>query len=416
MSATFWSIAVLMLLGTLALVLRPLMHRGGDERTRKLAALAAAREAGVLDEAEFAAKRDALLAADASTPPARGVPMPLVLAIALLVPLAAIGLYMWKGTPVALDPASHARRAPPAGDAASAPEMEKAIAGLAERMKGTPDDLEGWVLLARAYKSTERFAEAREAFAKALALAPENAEIMVEYAEAIALATPDRALAGEARALLERALASNPDHQRGLWLMGISEAQIGAYPAAVAAWERLLPALPSDSEVAKQVAIQIAEARLRAGMPQSTVVAGPARGTAATPTQVAQAAEPAAEASAPDGARLVVQIDIAPELRAKLGAGDTLYVFARAPQGPKMPLAIQRIAGAKFPLTVTLDDTMGMTPQMKLSSASEVVVGARVSKSGVANAQSGDFETISAPLVLAEQFGPVSLTIDRIVP
>jgi cytochrome c-type biogenesis protein CcmH len=135
---------------------------------------------------------------------------------------------------------------------------------------------------------------------------------------------------------------------------------------------------------------------------------------------VAEAPTPPATNDAPNAttgaAKLVVEIDITPELKAQLGASDVLYVFARAPQGPKMPLAIQRLPVSGFPVTVTLDDSMGMMPSMKLSSVPEVVVGARVSKTGVANAQSGDFEIISAPVALASQNTPLKLTINSVVP
>jgi cytochrome c-type biogenesis protein CcmH len=177
----------------------------------------------------------------------------------------------------------------------------------------------------------------------------------------------------------------------------------------VTIWERLLPLLPPGENVTESVREQIAQARAHAGMP-------PAAGAAA-PVAASAAPEPSATPTDATGAaKLVVEIDIAPELKAQLGANDVLYVFARAPQGPKMPLAIQRMPVSSFPVTVTLDDSMGMMPSMKLSSVPEVVVGARVSKTGVANAQSGDFEVISAPVTLATQSATLRLTINSVVP
>jgi cytochrome c-type biogenesis protein CcmH len=287
--------------------------------------------------------------------------------------------------------------------------MNEAINGLAERMAKDGGDLEGWVLLGRAYKSTQRYAEAADALAKAQALAPQDPNIMVERAEVIALTDPDRRIAGQARGLLEQALLAQPENQRAMWLMGISNVQAGEYEQAVTIWERLLPLLPPGENVTESVREQIAQARAHAGMP-------PAAGAAA-PVAVSAAPEPSATPTDATGAtKLVVEIDIAPELKAQLGANDVLYVFARAPQGPKMPLAIQRMPVSSFPVTVTLDDSMGMMPSMKLSSVPEVVVGARVSKTGVANAQSGDFEVISAPVTLATQSATLKLTINSVVP
>ena len=107
----------------------------------------------------------------------------------------------------------------------------------------------------------------------------------------------------------------------------------------------------------------------------------------------------------------MVRVDVAPELKGRIQPGDTLFVFARMPEGPRMPLAIQRRQADSLPITVTLDDSMGMLPTMKLSSSPQVVVGARISRSGNATPQSGDFQGLSAPLAVAGQDGVVDLII-----
>ncbi|MEO6688877.1 MAG: hypothetical protein ABIS07_03580, partial [Dokdonella sp.] len=88
---------------------------------------------------------------------------------------------------------------------------------------------------------------------------------------------------------------------------------------------------------------------------------------------------------------------------------------ARAASGPPMPLAIQRLKASQLPITVTLDDSMGMLPTMKLSMFPQVVIGARVSKSGNAMPQSGDLQALSAPLDV-HRSEPIALTIDKQVP
>lgn len=415
MTYQFWLFAALMLVVALAIVLRPLLRRDSADaaQSRRLAALDAAREAGVLDQAEYSAKRRVLEASGTakSTPAA---PLALVLAIALAVPLASVLVYRAKGSPQSLDPAFAAAHA---SQSDNAPSMDQAIDGLAKRLEAQPDDLEGWILLGRAYRSTERFAEASAAFQKALALDPQDPDLRIEAVELSTLAKEDRSLAGEPRKVIDDVLAKDPQHQRALWLLGVSEAQVENYAGAVAAWERLLPLLPAGENVTRSVQTQIAEARLRGKLPPSTAQPGPplpgSEATAAAPTQAAPEAE--APVAAADSPRLVVTVDIAPALREKVAAGSTLFVFARMPEGPKMPLAIQKLPVASFPVTITLDDTMGMMPQLKLSTAPQVVVGARISKTGVANPQAGDFEAFSAPLAPQGEV-PVAITIDSVVP
>jgi cytochrome c-type biogenesis protein CcmH len=407
----FWIIAALMTAAALYAVLRPLLRRGdGDPR---LSALDAAHRAGVLDEREYASKRAALSANVAA--PAAQSSRALTLGLALLVPLATFGIYRQIGDLRALDPTMMAAAAVATHAAttdAQAPDMDQAVAGLAAKMAQNPDDVEGWVLLGRAYKQMQRFTESRDALAKAIALAPEQPDVMVEYAEAMAMAGPERRIEGEPRALLEKALAANPQHERALWLLGISDAQAGDAAGAVRRWETLLPLLPPDSDVAKSVGEQIAQARAEAGLAPGA--AAPAPGAAAPASVPAIAA--AATAATAAGPKLVVRVDVAPELKGRIQPGDTLFVFARMPEGPRMPLAIQRRQADSLPITVTLDDSMGMLPTMKLSSAPQVVVGARISRSGNATPQAGDFQGLSAPLTVAGNEGVVELLISEIVP
>lgn len=409
MTTTFLLIAGAMLAGALALVLRPLLRRDprASDVARRLDALDRALADGVLDEAEFGRKRKALLTEQGTAAPTKPALLP-VLALALLLPLGSVLVYLTVGTPQALDPALTAAPADggsPHGGSGGTPQMAQAIAGLEKRLEAEPENVEGWMLLGRAYKTMQRFEDARGALKRAFDLKPNDPDVMVEYAEAIALADPERNIAGEPQALLEQALADNPQHQRALWLLGIGAAQVGDYETAVARWEALLPLLgEDDGGIRRQVEAQLAEARSRAGLPAAPVAA-PAAVAAATATPAAAS-----------GASLTVEIDITPELAARLAPTDVLYVFARAVEGPRMPLALQRLPGAKFPLTVKLDDSMGMMPSMRLSSVPQVVVGARVSKTGVANPQSGDLEVISAPVQTAAQHAPLRLVIDSVVP
>lgn len=421
----FWVLAAGMTLLALVFVLPSLSRAGaGDTAQRdKRNAVLQAQRAGILDEDEARAKLAALPDATGNaTKPSRLVPA--LLAVAL--PVCAILLYRQVGEPRAMDRvwqdaaavASAATGANAADDAGAAdvnaPAMEQAVAGLAERLKREPDDLEGWMLLGRAYKGMERFAPAREALANAIRIAPDNPDVMVEYAEALVLASDSRRFEGEARGLLDRALALQPDSQRGLWLLGIAAYQEQDFATAANTWERLLAQIPPDAEPRAALLERIAEARQNAGLaplpesqPLSSSIASNAPATSA-PTN-------ASAAAASDGPRLTVSVDIAPELKAKVGASDVLFVFARAAQGPRMPLAIQRLTAGSLPVTVTLDDSTSMMPALKLSTVPQVVVGARISKSGQATPQSGDFEVLSVPIANTHA-EVVRLTIDQVVP
>lgn len=396
--AGFWAICVLLLLVALAFVLPPLLRRGGAPDPRRVA-LEQAHRNGVLDASEYAAKLAALGdRASASTPPPPAV-RNIAIAIVALLPLLAIGLYQYLGDARVFDLAVQSvSTAMQDAQRAGLPPMDQAIAGLAERLAREPDDAQGWLLLGRAYKSTERFAQAREAFGRALALSPDAPDILVETAEAQALATPGRRFDGEPMLLLQRALQLAPDHQRGLWLIGIAQFQSGDTATATATWEHLIATLPDDSPMRDSLRQRIDELKAEAS-------GAPASGDAA----------PAPSQETASGPRLTVRVALAPELADKAQPDDVLFVFARAAQGPRAPLAIARLRAADLPLTVTLDDSHAMLPQMNLSSTPQIVVGARISRSGNAQAQPGDLETLSAPLANTHA-DIIELTIDRIVP
>ena len=325
---------------------------------------------------------------------ARGV----ALALVVLLPLISVALYFKLGDVRVFDPAvKSVTAAMQQARQEGMPPMEQAIVGLRDRLENEPGDLEGWLLLGRAYKSIERFPEARDAFARAMALAPESGEVMIEYAEAQTLASPTRRFEGEPLLRLERALQLEPDNQRGLWLRGIAHYQAGETDRAVAVWEHLLAVIPADNPTRETLRQRIDELKAQAGLAVGTEAA------------------PAAASDAAPGPRLTVQVSISPALVDRVVPDDTLFVFARAPEGSRAPLAIQRLAARDLPLAVTLDDSHAMVPQMNLSSVAQVVVGARISRSGSAQVQPGDLETLSAPISSA-QSATVELVIDRIAP
>lgn len=316
----------------------------------------------------------------------RGV-FAVALLIALVLPLGTGALYLLVGTPAALNGVTAAAAAPIS--------MQQALTELRTHLKQQPDDLQGWMLLAQTSSMLRQPAEARDAFDQVLRLAPNNAEAMVGWAENDSMMRSDHLIEGRALELLKRAVQLHPDSQRGLWLLGISDFQRGAYREAAATWRLLQPQLEPGSNVAKAVAEQIAVADARAG--------GAPAGASSSP----------AATSAGQGASLQVQVALAPALKDKLAPGDALFVYARAENGPPMPLAVAKLDPARLPATVTLNDAMAMTPAYRLSSVERVFVGARISHSGQPVAQPGDLEG-DAGVVAVDRKTPVKISIDKV--
>ena len=309
----------------------------------------------------------------------------LALAVAFILPLSAGLLYLTVGTPAALNPVA-TQDGQPAN-------LEQALVELRSHLQQQPDDLQGWLLLAQTSAMLRQPADARDAFDQVLRLDPNNAEAMVGWAENDSMTRDDHRIEGRALELLQRAVQMHPDSQRGLWLLGISQFQAGEYNHAAETWRLLQPQLEPGSTVAKAVAEQIAMADARAGNAPAT-----ASSTAAV---------------APAGAALQVQVELAPELKDKVVAGDVLFVYARAESGPPMPLAVARLDPGQLPVTVTLTDAMAMMPQMKLSSAARVFVGARISHSGQPVAEAGDLEG-DAGVVPVDSKAPIEIRIDKV--
>lgn len=316
----------------------------------------------------------------------RGV-FAVALLIALVLPLGTGALYLLVGTPAALNGVT--------AEAAAPISMQQALAELRTHLQQQPDDLQGWMLLAQTSSMLRQPADARDAFDHALKLAPNNAEAMIGWAENDSMTRSDHRIEGRALELLKRAVQLHPDSQRGLWLLGISNFQRGEYREAAATWRLLQPQLEPGSNVAKAVAEQIAVADARAG---GAPAGAPSSSAAAT---------------APQGAALQVQVALAPALKNKLAPGDALFVYARAENGPPMPLAVAKLDPAQLPTTVTLTDAMAMTPAFKLSSVERVFVGARISHSGQPVAQPGDLEG-DAGVVAVDRKTPVKISIDKV--
>ena len=312
----------------------------------------------------------------------REKPAPAIAVIAMLA-LLTLGLYRLVGTPAALAPA--ARQLP-----ATLPD---AIAQLEAELQRNPRQVEGWRLLGRAYANGRQSAKARDAYAHAAQLAPDDPDVLVEAAEARALAAPRRIFDAQAIALLQHALQVQPEHQRGRWFLGIAQRQAGKPADAAKTWEPLLAQV--DARTAAPLRAQIDAARGEAGLP-------PLR--AAAPATVSPTL-------------LQVQVRLDPELaaRVRLRGDASVFVIARAPDGPPMPLAVEKHRVQELPFSASLDDGDSPMPTLKLSAMQEVEVVARVSMSGNAIPQAGDLESKPLRIKLPAK-APLVLTIDHARP
>jgi len=305
---------------------------------------------------------------------ARGV----ALGIGVVVLASTALLYRIVGTPPALDAAN-----------LKAPEtLGDAIAQLEAELQRHPEQAEGWRLLGQALQRENQPAKARDAYAKAAKLAPDDAAIATEAAQARALADDKRLFDAEAVALLQRALKSEPDNQRARWFLGIAQRQAGDNAAAAATWEPLLAQV--DAATAASLRKEIDHARTAAGM-----------------EPLPETAPVVANANA-----LQVRVALDPDFaaRVRLRGDASVFVIARAPDGPPMPVAAEKRSVSELPFTAVLDDGDSPMPTRKLSQLREVELVARLSTSGDAMKRDGDIESRPVRVSLPAK-APVELVI-----
>ncbi|MGZ5619671.1 MAG: c-type cytochrome biogenesis protein CcmI [Methylobacter sp.] len=276
-------------------------------------------------------------------------------------------------------------------------QMKSMVAGLAERLKEQPDDALGWTMLGRSYKYLQQYPKAVEAFEHAYKLIGDKPEIMLLYADALAFASNEQ-MAGKPAELVFKALAMEPDNVTGLWLGGMAKAQIGDFAAAMDLWKKLEAQLPAGSDAQKE--IQGLLVKLATQIPEGTAQAEPEQSakTGRAGSQPTATLPPSLAVVSID-----VQVSLAPELQKSASPNDTVFIYAQALSGPKMPLAIVRKQVSELPLTVSLTDAMAMMPNMKLSNFEQVKLLARISKSGDAMQQPGDLIGIIEQATLADK-------------
>ena len=426
---TFWFLTSTLVVISLAFVLPPLFGRSsGSEVTRddiniaifhqRMLELDNQVKSGELtvdasEQAELEWRRTLLRdvgteETDVDPSAARRLPVVATL-VAVAVPLLASGLYLAYGTPSAMLVSGPTVDQRVTQNAVTAPVAEQElpsvgdmVARLESRLQANPDDAEGWLMLGRSFATLEQLDKARTALARADAIRPDHASTLLTLAEVIAAINGDK-LAGEPVALITRAVNLEPELPRALWLAGFAALTEGNKEEAVNYWQRLSSSTSLSAEQTQRLQGLIAFAKGEVD-------------TAAQSSTSAAAPKPAPEQTiAASSVALRVFVSVADELLGKVKAHATVFVFARAVNGPPMPLAAARLTASDLPAEVVLDDSMAMMPAHRLSAYPEVVVGARISTSGGPIASSGDFQGISDTVSVAKTES-VAVVIDSVVP
>ncbi|KIH84360.1 c-type cytochrome biogenesis protein CcmI [Pseudomonas batumici] len=392
----FWLATGLLLLIALSFLLIPILRdrrvQREEDRTalnvalyqERVAELQAQQAEGVLsaeqlDSGRAEAARE-LLADTEGVAPARvsrlGKPLPLL--AALLVPVLGLGLYLHFGASDKVELTREFAQAPQS--------VEEMTRRLERAVAAQPDSAEGLYFLGRAYMAQERAADAAKAFERAVKVAGRQPELLGQWAQAQYFADGKR-WSPQVQALTDEALKIDPKEVTSLGLLGIAAFEGQRYQEAIDYWKRLLAQLPPDdsSRAALQGGIDRAGEKL-----------------------VADGGK-VAEAPVAKGALLKVRVELAAELKAKVQPGDSVFIFARATQGPPAPLAAKRLTVADLPATVELSDSDAMMPQLKLSGFPEVQLVARVSRAGQPTA--GEWVGRSQPLA-SSTAAQQHLTID----
>lgn len=306
------------------------------------------------------------------------------LVLILLLPLLSLGGYSLLGNPNALDPANTQPQ-----ERVTAAQIEGMVEKLAQKLKDNPADTQGWVMLARSYKTLGRFAEAAEAYSHASDAINKDPALLTDYADLLAQLNGG-SMRGKPGELVRQALKLDPNDAQALMLAGVAAAEIRDFNGAIAHWTRLLPMLEPGSEDAAMVEDAIARVRSAAEMPEKGA------GKAAS------------------GPRISGEVRISPKLAGQLRPNEVLFVFARAENGPGMPLAVIRQSASDLPLKFSLDDSMALPGGEKLSAHKTVTVEARIAKSGDARTTSGDFFGRQTGVKPGKE--GLKLVIDQIVP
>jgi len=291
------------------------------------------------------------------------------------------------------------------------------VDNLAKKMQENPNDAKGWILLARTQQALGQLGSSVDAFARAAALTPNDAQLLADYADAQAM-VQEGIFEGKPRALIAQALKADPKNMKALALAGTAEMRAGNKPASLIYWEKLKSLVPPDSDDYKQVSAIIVEIKTgKPAFPESKLAPAPPTAPSTAPPAPPTASPLAKNDATSVGKSVAGTVNIAAALKSKIVASDTLFIFARsaAKGASKMPLAVLRIpVPSTWPHTFMLSDAMAMAPNINLSAHTDITVEARISKAGNALPQPGDMQGSS--VTVKNDARGINFMIDKVLP
>ncbi len=323
-----------------------------------------------------------------------------------------LGNYQVVENPSLADPQRRIQQAQ-ASQTQKAPSLAEMIERVKQHLRENPDDARGWFVLGRTLMSLQLYDEAVTALRRSYELNAEEPAVMLALADALAVRN-DGKMEGEPEQLVQQALKISPEELTGLWLAGLAAEQAGRLREAFDYYARLLPMLKDDPQSTEELHAMLVQLKRKQPdlpeVPEIEMAAAPA----APFTLTAPEMETTQQAGAATDAKVSLSIQLDDTLRDRARPGDLLFVYAKAASGPPMPLAAKRLTAADLPLEITLSDSDAMIPQMSLSKFEQIIVGARISKTGQPVASPGDLYAESAPFDRTRQTGAINLTIDQI--
>ena len=415
----FWIISAILILIAMAFLLPPMLQKQrADDAIRRqqnilitneqLAELEKRFEQGEIDQNDYQNSRDELeltlfsnvndddtqIESEATLGKA---PLFSIVAVALLVPLLSILLYMKLGTPAfttSFDSkkvaAELSKRPEVPRKADGTPDIDAMVAGLQKKMEQNPDNAKGWFMLGRSYMVLKRYEDAAKSYEKSLKLKPDSADIMLSLADALAM-TNQGNIEGRPVALINKALEIEPNNLTALWLGGMAARQKGDNLLAIKRWQKVKSMIQDPTEKT-EVSSLIAETMKKLS-PEQKKALGKFVNKPDNTAQTSKTSQTDNSAAATAQQGIKVSVSLADKFKNKVKPDDLVFVYAKAMSGPPMPLAAAKVQVKDLPVEITLNDAMAMMPTMKISSFPEVIVGARVSKSGRPISQNGDLYT-----------------------
>ncbi|ANG61776.1 c-type cytochrome biogenesis protein CcmI [Marinobacterium aestuarii] len=312
--------------------------------------------------------------------------------MAVLLVISSLGLYAKLGSAPRLELALE-RQAQPDPFEGRTPTLEEALSRLEHELEVTPENVEGWYLLATTYMGAGRYDDGIAAFKQVLARLPQDAPqyigVMGQYAQALYFANGGK-MNDAVREQVAATLQRNPGEITALGLLGIDAFEQQRYAEAIDFWSRALAQAEPSAAESLRAGISRAQQELRA------------------------LGEPVPEVAGIEPAEIRLAVRLAEGLGATLEPDQAVFIFAR-PVGGRMPLAAVKLKVSDLPLEVVLDDTLAMTPQARLSGVDEVEVGARISLTGTPEPKAGDLFAILSPVSVRGQTQAIDLVIDQVV-